>query len=97
MSVFDHLNSSLSAVFDDLFKPFKEQCSHNTRVAGRFVFRYPKNENLFYGSRSVQVKSVKDWNNIIDKIHFTTEDFLKCSEVIKQNKKHLSVAKLLYT
>ena len=84
MSVFDHLNSSLPAIFDDLFKPFKEQCSHNTRVAGRFVFRYPKNENLFYGSRSVQVKSIKDWNNIIDKIHFTTEDFLKCSEVIKK-------------
>ena len=32
-------------------------------------FEYPKNENLFllfYGSRSaqVQVKSIKEWNNI---------------------------------
>ena len=24
----------------------------------------------FYGSKLVQVKSVKDWNNIIDEIHF---------------------------
>ena len=30
MIVFDHLNSSLPAIFDDLFKPFKEQHSHNT-------------------------------------------------------------------
>ena len=25
MLVFGHLNSSLAAIFDDLFKPFKEQ------------------------------------------------------------------------
>ena len=31
----------------------------------------------FYGSRSVQVKSIKDWNNIIVKINFTAEDFMK--------------------
>ena len=31
----------------------------------------------FYGSRSVQVKSIKDWNNIIAKINFTAEDFMK--------------------
>ena len=36
-------------------------------------------KTFFYGSRSVQVKSIKDWNNIIDKIHFTPEDFMKCS------------------
>ena len=29
MLVFYHLNSSLQAIFDDLFKPFKEQHSHN--------------------------------------------------------------------
>ena len=38
----------------------------------------------FYGSISVQVKSVKGWNNIIDKICFTTADFMKCSEFIKK-------------
>ena len=43
----------------------------------------------FYGSRSVQVKSVKDWNNVIDKIPFTTEDFMKHSEVIKEIKNTL--------
>ena len=43
----------------------------------------------FYGSRSVQVKSIKDWNNIIDKIDFTAEDFMKCFEVIKKMKNTL--------
>ena len=38
---------------------------------------------LFYGSRSVQVKSIKDGNNTIDKIHFTPEDFMKDFEVQK--------------
>ena len=42
MLVFDHLNSSLPAIFDDLFKPFKEQHSHNARGARR-CFKYPKN------------------------------------------------------
>ena len=37
MFVFDNLNSSLSTIFDDLFKPFKEQHSYNTRGASRYV------------------------------------------------------------
>ena len=89
MLVSDDLNSSLSAIFDDLFIPFKEQHSHNTRGARRYVLNIPKMKTSFYGSRSVQVKSVKDWNNIIDKIHFTTEDFMKRSEVIKKIKNAL--------
>ena len=42
MLVSDHLNSSLPAIFDDLFKPFKEQHSHNTRKARRYVLNIPK-------------------------------------------------------
>ena len=37
MLVFDHLNSSLSTIFDDLLKPFNEQHSHNTRGESRYV------------------------------------------------------------
>ena len=37
MRVFDHLNGSLSTIFDDLLKPFNEQHSHNTRGASRYV------------------------------------------------------------
>ena len=86
MLVFDHLNSNLPAIFDELFKPFKEQHSHNTRGARRYVLNIPKMKTSFDGSRSVQVKSIKDWNNIIAKIHFATEDLMKRSEVIKKIK-----------
>ena len=89
MLVFYHIKSILPAIFDDLFKSFKEQHSHNTRGARRYVLNIPKMKTSFYGSRSVQVKSIKDWNNITDKIHFTTEDFMKCSEVIKKMKNTL--------
>ena len=47
MLVFDHLNSSLSTMFDDLFKPFKDERSHNTRGARRYVLNVPKMKNLF--------------------------------------------------
>ena len=85
---FDHLNSSLPAIFDDLFKHFKEQHSHNSGVAKK-ALNIPKMKTSFYDSRSVLVKSIKDWNNIIDKIHFTNEDFMKRLEVIKKIKNTL--------
>ena len=87
--VFDHLNSSLSAIFNELFKLFKEQHSYNTRGARRYVLNIPKMKTSFYGSRSVKVKSIKDWNNIIAKIHFATEGLMKHSEVIKKIKNTL--------
>ena len=68
MLVFDHMNSSLPDIFDDLFKPSKEQHSHNTRGLRRYVLNIPKKKTSSYGSRSVQVKSIKDWTNIIDKM-----------------------------
>ena len=85
---FDHLNSSLPALFDDMFKHFKGQHSHNSRVAKK-ALNIPKMKTSFYDSRSVLVKSIKDWNNIIAKIHFTTEDFMKRLEVIKKIKNTL--------
>ena len=53
------------------------------------LLNIPKMKTSFYGSRSVQVKSIKDWNNITDKIHFTIEDFMKHSEFIKKIKNTL--------
>ena len=89
MLVFEHLNSSLPAIFDDLIRPFKEQHSRSTRGARKYILNIPKMKTSFKGSRSVQVKSIKDWNNVIDKIYFTTEDFIKRSEVIKKMKNTL--------
>ena len=89
MLVFNHLNNSLPAIFDDLFKSFEKHHSHSTRRARRYVLNIPKMKTSFYGSRSVQIKSIKDLNNIIDKIHFTPVDFMKRFEVIKKIKNTL--------
>ena len=45
MLVFDHLSSSLPAIFDHLFKHFKEQRSHNPRGARRYCLA-PFTEHL---------------------------------------------------
>ena len=82
MLVLDYLNSSLPAIFDE---PFLEQHSQNTRGASRiYVLNIPKMKTSFDCSRSLQVKSVKDWNNIIDKMLFTTKDFMKPFEDSKK-------------
>ena len=72
MLVFDHLNSSLPAIFD-LFIPtmlFFKLKNNNSPGEQEDVLNIPKMKTSFYGSRSVQIKSIKDWNNIIHKIHF---------------------------
>ena len=46
MLAFYHIKSSLPAIFDDLFKPFKEQQSQN-QGSKEICFKYPTNENLF--------------------------------------------------
>ena len=56
MLIFDHLNSSLPTIFDDLFRPFKEQSIHNTRGARSYVLNISKMKTSFDGSTSVQVK-----------------------------------------
>ena len=44
-------------------------------------------ETSFYCSKLIWGKSIKDWNNMIDEIHFTPEDFMEHSEVTKKIKK----------
>ena len=36
-----------------------------------------------FGSKSMKIKSKKDWNEIILKIHFSSELFFKHAEFIK--------------
>ena len=45
-------------------------------------------KNGFLIKTCIQVKSIKNWNNVIEEIHFTLEDFMKCSEVINKKKKN---------
>ena len=66
MLVFHHLNKSLPALFDDLFKPFNKNSIVTILDKQGEMLSIPKMKTSFYGFRSVQVKSItKDWNNII--------------------------------
>ena len=66
-----------------------DHLNSNASGARRYVLNIPKMKTSFYGSRSVQVKSIKGWNNIIDKMHLTPEDLMKRFEVIKKIKNTL--------
>ena len=45
MLAFGNLNSSLPAIFDDLFKPFKKTFSKH-QGSQEICFKYPQNEYL---------------------------------------------------
>ena len=83
--VLDHLNSSLPAIFNDLFKRFKKQHIHNSRGGRRYVLNIPKMKNFFHVSRSVQVKLIEVWDNLIVKVQFTTKDLWNALRLSKKN------------
>ena len=70
-----HLNSSLPTIFGDLFKPFNEQISYNSRGASRYIL------NIL-----TKMKTVKwgylDQRGYFD--HFITE-IAQRTKVIKLN------------
>ena len=83
--VFDNLANNLYDVFDQFFKPFKELYNHNTRESQQYLLnipKIPKTNAQMFGSNSIKIKSINDWNKMIHKIHFSFE-LLKRNEFIK--------------
>ena len=99
--VFDMLTNNLPDVFDQFFQPFKEQHNHNTRGSQQYLLNIPKTKTQMLGSNSIKIKSIKDWNEIICKIHFNSELLFKHAEFIKLVKIHSKIddprVRLLYT
>ena len=84
--VFDNLANNLYDVFDQFFKPFKELYNHNTRESQQYLLnipKIPKTNAQMFGSNSIKIKSINDWNKMIHKIHFSFELLLKRNEFIK--------------
>ena len=81
--VFDKLTKNLPDVFDQFFQPFKEQHNHNTRGSQQYLLNIPKTNTQMFGSSSIKIKSVKNWNEIICKIHFKFELLFKRTEFVK--------------
>ena len=44
--------------------------NHNTRGALKKLANVPYNKTSFYGTHSITAKSVKDWNNLQNKVVF---------------------------
>ena len=77
MFVFDKVANNLPDVFDQFFKPFKELHNHNARVSQQYLLNIPKSNSQMFGSNSIKVKSINDWNEMMHKIRFNSELLLK--------------------
>ena len=83
--VFDILTNNLPDVFDQFFKLFKELHSCNTRGSRQYLLNIPKTNTQMFGSNSIKIKSINDWNEMIHKIHFSSELLLKDVISVKEN------------
>ena len=81
--VFDKLTNNLPDVLDQFFQPLEEQHNHNTRGSKQYLLNIPKTNALMFGSNSIKIKSIKDWNEIILKIYFSSKLLFKRAEFIK--------------
>ena len=81
--VFDNLANNLPDVIDQFFKSFKELHNHNTRGSQQYLLNIPKTNTRMFGSNSIKIKSINDWNKMMHKIHFSSQLLLKLNEFIK--------------
>ena len=70
--IFDKLTNNLPDIFDQFFQPLKQ-----------YLLNIPKTNTQMFGSNSIKIKSTKDWNEIIHKIHFSSELLFKRAKFIK--------------
>ena len=81
--VFDKSTNNLPDVFDQFFQPLKKQHILNTKGSQQYLLNIPKTNTQMFGSNSIKIKSIKDWNEIIRKIYFSSVLLFKRAEFIK--------------
>ena len=81
--IYDQLYDNLPNAFASYFKCLKNQHSHNTRVSNQFTLNVPRVTTETYGSNSVKIKAIKDWNKTIKKIQFYSDLLFKRSECVR--------------
>ena len=79
MQLFNHLPD----VFNQSFQLFKEQHNRNTKGLQQYLLNIPKSKTQMFRSNSIKIKSIKDWNEIIRKIYFSSQLLFKRTESIK--------------
>ena len=69
--IYDQLCDNLPNTFSNYFKLLKNQHRHNTRGSNHFTLNVPRVNTETYGSNSIKIKAIKDWNKTTKKINFT--------------------------
>ena len=73
--IYDQLCDNLPNTFSNYFKLLKNQCRRNTRGSNHFNLNIPRVNTETYGSNSIKIKAIKDWNKTTQKIKFTLISF----------------------
>ena len=60
--IYDQLCDNLPNVFSNYFKLLKNQHRYNTRDSNHFTLDVPAVNTETYGSNSIMIKAIKDWN-----------------------------------
>ena len=81
--IFDKLTNNVLNVFDQFFQPHQEEHNQYTRRSQQYLLNIPKTNTQMFGSNSIKIKSITDWNEIIRKIHFSSELLFKHAKFIK--------------
>ena len=84
--VFDKLTKKLPDAFDQFIQSFKQQNNLNNRASQQYLRNTTKTDKQIFASNSIKIKSINDWNEIIDKIHFSSELLFKRAEFVKRVK-----------
>ena len=89
--IYDQLCDNVPNAFSNYFKLLKDQHRHNTRGSNQFTWNVPRVNTETYGSNSVKIKAIKDWDKTTKKIQFHSDLLFKRSEYVRLDlSKHLS-------
>ena len=81
--IYDQLCDNLPNTFSDYFKLLKNQHRDNTRGSNHFTINVPRVNTETYGSNSIKIKAIKDWNKTTKKIQFHSDLLFKQSEYVR--------------
>ena len=62
---------------------FKQSMEPSEPLYQKLKINIPKTNTQMFGSNSIKIKSIKDWNEIIRKIHLSSELLFKRAEFMK--------------
>ena len=70
----EHLNKNLPSPFSGYFTYMADLHNHNTRGGLKKLVNVPYSKTSFYGTHSITAISVKNWNNLQNKVVFVNEE-----------------------